>query len=163
MKAGWAEFGVLGVNRNMRIAILTIFVILSENGPGFLSFLCGFGWCFGWFATRRGWLVFCRGLGVLVGGGFALLAGFVYVSSLLPRGAAGRRVPAGFPCGCGGGLRTQERVLCYFTSHLIASGATPPRRWARGCREAVRSPCDVVVRHGCPSGRPCCLSFLSFV
>ena len=122
-----------------------------------------FGWCFWWFATRRGWLVFCRVLGVLVGGGFALLAGFVYVSSLLPRGAAGRRVPAGFPCGCGGGLRTQERVLCYFTSHLIASGATPPRRWARGCREALMSPCDVVVRHGCPSGRPCCLSFLSFV
>lgn len=31
----------MGVNKNMRIAILTIFVILSENGPGFCVVLGG--------------------------------------------------------------------------------------------------------------------------
>ena len=92
------------------------------------------------------WVV-CGGVRHAVGGG--LFVGFLgcgFVGGLCFCGGwcmffsccfEGRR-PAGsgrFRLVCGGGLRTQERVLCYFTSHLIASGAGPAP-FVRGCRWA---------------------------
>ena len=92
------------------------------------------------------WVV-CGGVRHAVGGGlFVGFWGCGFVGGLCFCGGwcmffsccfEGRR-PAGsgrFRIVCGGGLRTQERVLCYFTSHLIASGAGPAL-FLRGCRWA---------------------------
>ena len=101
--------------------------------------LCGVVWVVLWVvvwvcATRRGWWLVCWVFGVWVCGWFVFLRGVVYVLLLLLRGAAAGWVWLSCLV-CGGGLRTQERVLCYFTSHLIASGAGPAP-FVRGCRWA---------------------------
>ena len=97
--------------------------------------VCVVLWVVVWVcATRRGWWLVCWVFGVWVCGWFVFLRGVVYVLLLLLRGAAAGWVRLSCLV-CGGGLRTQERVLCYFTSHLIASGAGPAP-FVRGCRWA---------------------------
>ena len=92
----------------------------------------------GWFVgvCDTPWVVACLlgfwGVGLWV---VCVFAGGGVCSSLAASRGGGRLGPVGVRLVCGGGLRTQERVLCYFTSHLIASGAGPAP-FVRGCRWA---------------------------
>ena len=80
--------------------------------------------CFGWCATRRGGGLFVGVCGCGWVGGLRFCGGACKFSSCC---FAGRRpVVRPVACGCGRGLRTQERVLCYFTSHLILPAGRGP-------------------------------------